>query len=112
MNLDSMMEEYLLTLEHDENRHYDSEEYSEREDASAELERFVHWLHHEKKTLILYRLAPKPVKQKKQGWMVVWDGNNQYCKTSVLEDRAEASKLLGAMGGYPNVRLVEVTWEV
>lgn len=57
-------------------------------------------------------LDPKPVKQKKQGWMVVWDGNNQYCKTSVLEDRAEALKLLGAMGGYPNVRLVEVTWEV
>lgn len=58
---------------------------------------------------LLARLDPKPVK--KEGWMVVWDGDNQYCKTSVTEDRQEVSRLLGAMGGYPNARIVRVTWE-
>ena len=58
---------------------------------------------------LIEKLDPKPVK--KEGWMVVWDGNNQYCKTSVIEDRQEVERLLGAMGGYPNVRIVRVTWE-
>jgi hypothetical protein len=56
MYLDAMMEEYLLTLEHDvEGRHYDDEYTSEREDAEVELERFVEWLTHVKKVGIQYR---------------------------------------------------------
>ena len=54
-------------------------------------------------------LDPQPVK--KEGWMVVWDGTGKYCKTSVIEDKEEADRLLGSMGGYPNVRLIRVTWE-
>jgi hypothetical protein len=55
-DLDEMMEDYLLTLDHtvDEDRHYDSEEYSEREEARAELERFVRWLNYDKRLRIAY----------------------------------------------------------
>lgn len=57
-DLDEMMEDYLLTLDHtvDEDRHYDSEDYSEREEARAELERFVWWLTHEKRARIVYKV--------------------------------------------------------
>lgn len=58
---------------------------------------------------LLAKLKPTPVQ--KEGWMVVWDGTTKYCKTSVIEDKQEADRLLGAMGGYPNVRIVRVTWE-
>ena len=62
-DLDEMMEDYLLTLDHtvDEDRHYDSEDYSEREEARAELERFMYWLHHEKRARVLYRLRPEAI---------------------------------------------------
>ena len=58
---------------------------------------------------LIQKLDPKPVQR--HGWMVVWDGTTKYCKTSVIEDKEEADRLLGAMGGYPNVRIVRVTWE-
>ena len=58
---------------------------------------------------LIDRIDPKPVQR--EGWMVVWDGTSKYCKTSVIEDKEEADRLLGAMGGYPNVRIVRVTWE-
>ena len=48
MDLQTLIEEYLLTLPHNPNRHYDSEDYSEREQAEGELEAFTHWLHHTK----------------------------------------------------------------
>ena len=54
MYLDPVMEEYLQTLQHDDNRHYDSEDYSERELSSAELEAFVHWVEHTKGMRIKY----------------------------------------------------------
>ena len=55
MYLDPVMEEYLSTLDHViEDRHYDSEDYSERELASAELEAFVHWVEHTKGMRIKY----------------------------------------------------------
>jgi len=55
-DLDEVMEDYLLTLDHtvDEDRHYDSEDYSEREEARAELERFVRWLNYDKRLRIAY----------------------------------------------------------
>ena len=54
--LDEVMEEYLQTLDHtvDEDRHYDSTDYSEREEAHAELDRFVHWLNYTKRLRIFY----------------------------------------------------------
>ena len=49
MDLQTLIEEYLLTLDHTiDDKPYDSEEYSEREEAHMELERFMHWLHHTK----------------------------------------------------------------
>ena len=56
IDLDDVMEEYLLTLDHtvDDNGHHDSEDYSEREEAQAELERFVDWLNYTKKLRIAY----------------------------------------------------------
>ena len=56
IDLDDVMEEYLLTLDHtvDDDRHHDSEDYSEREEARVELERFEHWLHHTKRMRLRY----------------------------------------------------------
>ena len=54
--MEGLVEEYLLTLEQpDPNRHYDSEEYSEREYAEAELERFFDWLWHTKKVRVDFK---------------------------------------------------------
>ena len=41
---DTILEEYLNTLEHDPDRHCDSEDYSEREIASGEIEAFFDWV--------------------------------------------------------------------
>lgn len=105
-DLDEMMEDYLLTLDHtvDEDRHYDSEDYSEREEARVELERFVHWLHHEKQAKIVYRLAPKPVK--KHAWMVVYDDES---KRGLFDTESEAQGW--ARHAPEKCKVVKVTWE-
>ena len=63
MNIDDVMEEYLLTLDHTvDDRYYycheyanmTSGEYSKREEAKAELDKFVRWLEHTKRMQIQY----------------------------------------------------------
>jgi hypothetical protein len=105
-DLDEMMEDYLLTLDHtvDEDRHYDSEDYSEREEARAELERFVHWLHREKKAKIVYRLDPKPVK--KNAWMMVYPDES---RSRLFDTETDAKEW--ANHAPVETKVVKVTWE-
>ncbi len=115
-NLDTLMEEYLLTLEHDvEDRHYDDEWTSEREDAHAELERFMDWVHHEKKARIIYRLRPEALPNvgvanlpvKKRAWMVVYPDESI---SNLFNYETEAKKW--ASYSPEKCKVVQVTWEV
>jgi len=115
-DLDEMMEDYLLTLDHtvDEDRHYDSEEYSEREEARVELERFVHWLHHEKRARLLYRLRSGTVPDvglanfpvKKSAWMVVYPDES---RSRIFDYQDDAKQWAGH--APEKCKVVKVTWE-
>ena len=112
-DLDTLMDEYLLTLEHDvEDRHYDEEWTSEREDAHAVLEAFMHWVHREKQARIIYR-QPHIYEDgkltnfaaRKKAWMVVYGDES---RSRLFDYETDAKQWASYVS---DSKVVKVTWE-